>query len=319
MSQHTAVSVLNGVKIPSPITQDASEKTRISQTWNARNLGFRLSADAASAGTASLLVAPIITIIDQYVWCQSQCRSRLTQARSIVRKAATNASISTSLLVAAKSALLRPHGFVLSRPFLLIFSLYYSTYFTANSIDTFTSTLEDKPADTITTGPAKFAATSAVNMSLCVYKDSQFAKMFGSSSASAAKIPKLSYALFACRDSLTIFASFNLPAMIAPRLAELPSSVRDRFSKLLSTESSRTNTAQFLAPAAMQLFSTPLHLLGLDLYNRQGKLAFAERAFQITKNWAVCSFARMGRIVPAFGVGGIANSNMRNSLMSHLG
>lgn len=239
--------------------------------------------------------------------------------RAIVRKAATNASISTSLLAATKLALLRPHGFLLSRPFLLIFSLYYSTYFAANTIDTVTSTLEGKRADTITTGPAKFAATSAVNMSLCVYKDSQFAKMFGSSSSPAAKIPKLSYALFACRDSLTIFASFNLPAIIAPRLAELPPSVRARFSRLLSSESGRTNTAQFLAPAAMQLFSTPLHLLGLDLYNRQGRLGFSERALQVTKNWAVCSFARMGRIVPAFGIGGVANNNMRRSLMGKFG
>lgn len=149
-----------------------------------------------------------------------------------------------------------------------------------------------------------------------MYKDSQFAKMFGKPGASAAAIPKISYALFACRDSLTIFASFNLPAIIAPRLAELPPTVKDKFSRILSTESGRTNTAQFLTPAAMQIFSTPLHLLGLDLYNRQGKLGFGERALQITKNWAVCSFARMGRIVPAFGVGGVVNSQMRGKLMN---
>ena len=152
-------------------------------------------------------------------------------------------------------------------------------------------------------------------MSMCVYKDSQFAKMFGNSSASAARIPKLSYALFACRDSLTIFASFNLPTIIAPRLAELPTPVKEKFSRILSTESGRTNTAQFLAPAAMQVFSTPLHLLGLDLFNRQRKLGIGERVVQVTKNWAVCSFARMGRIVPAFGVGGVVNSQARSNLM----
>lgn len=178
--------------------------------------------------------------------------------------------------------------------------------------------MEDKKADAVTSGPTKFAATSAVNMSVCVYKDSQFARIFGSSSAPASRIPKLSYALFACRDSLTIFASFNLPTMIAPRLAELPPSVMDKFSRILSTESGRSNTAQFLTPAAMQVFSTPLHLLGLDLYNRQGKLGFGERALQVTKNWAACSFARMGRIVPAFGVGGVVNSQMRSKTMARL-
>lgn len=237
-----------------------------------------------------------------------------------MRKAATSASISASLLTATKAALLRPHSFLLSRPFLLIFSLYYSTYFTANAIDTLTSTAENKKAGNVTSGPTKFAATSAVNMSMCVYKDSQFAKMFGAStsSSSAARIPRLSYALFACRDSLTIFASFNLPTIIAPRLAELPPGVKERFSRILSTESGRTNTAQFLAPAAMQVFSTPLHLLGLDLFNRQGKLGFSERAFQVTKNWAVCTFARMGRIIPAFGVGGVVNANTRGGMMRRL-
>ena len=234
-----------------------------------------------------------------------------------MRKAATGTSIKESLLGAAKDAILRPHGFLLSRPFLLIFSLYFSTYATANGIDTLTSTIENKKADTVSSGPTKFAATSAVNMSMCVYKDSQFARIFGNSAAPATKIPKLSYALFACRDSLTIFASFNLPTIIAPRLAELPPSIKNRFSRILSTDSGRANTAQFLAPAAMQVFSTPLHLLGLDLFNRQGQLGFGERALQVTKNWAVCSFARMGRIVPAFGVGGVVNSQMRGKLIGH--
>jgi len=237
-----------------------------------------------------------------------------------VRKAATSASITASLMAATRSAVLRPQGFLLSRPFLLIYSLYYGTYFTANTVDTLTSTIENKKADNVTSGPTKFAATSAVNMSLCVYKDSQFARIFGntSSSSPAAKIPRLSYALFACRDSLTIFASFNLPTVIAPRLAELPPSMKEKFSRIISTDSGRMNTAQFLTPAAMQIFSTPLHLLGLDLYNRQGKLGFSERAAQVTKNWASSSFARMGRIIPAFGVGGAVNSNMRGSLMKGL-
>ena len=164
----------------------------------------------------------------------------------------------------------------------------------------------------------KFAATSAVNMSLCVYKDSYFAKVFnGAASASspAAKIPKLSYALFAARDSLTIFASFNLPPLIAPQLADLPPPIRKQFSRILSTEAGRNNTAQFLAPAAMQLFSTPLHLLGLDIFNRQGQLGFVERVSRVTRDWGVSSLARMGRIVPAFGVGGVVNGNVRRGLM----
>jgi hypothetical protein len=158
-------------------------------------------------------------------------------------------------------------------------------------------------------------------MSLCVYKDSYFAKAFNGAASGpspTAKIPKLSYALFAARDSLTIFASFNLPPLIAPQLAQLPPSVQKQFGRILSTEVGRNNTAQFLAPAAMQLFSTPVHLLGLDLFNRQGQLGFAERLARVTRDWSVSALARMGRIVPAFGVGGVVNGNVRRSLMGSL-
>lgn len=67
-----------------------------------------------------------------------------------------------------------------------------------------------------------------------------------------------------------------------------------------------------LAPAAIQLFSTPLHLLGLDLYNRPRG---AERAKKVARDWLKSSAARMGRIVPAFGVGGVVNSRVRRELM----
>jgi hypothetical protein len=200
---------------------------------------------------------------------------------------------------------------------LLIFSLYFSTYFTANSIDTFTATVQSRPANSVSSGPVKFATTSVVNMSICVYKDSYFARAFNGGS-SAAKIPKLSCALFAARDSLTIFASFNLPPLIAPQLEHLPPSLKNQFGRILSTEAGRTNTAQFLAPAAMQLFSTPVHLLGLDLFNRQGRLGFAERFARVTRDWSVSAMARMGRIVPAFGVGGIVNGNVRRHLIGRL-
>lgn len=139
--------------------------------------------------------------------------------------------------------------------------------------------------------------------------------MFGAG-ISTVKIPKLTYTLFALRDSITIFASFNLPTLIAPHLSGLPGPFQARFRRILSTQSARDNTAQFLAPALMQIFSTPIHLLGLDLYNRQGKgLGIWERLKRVKRDWAVSAFARMGRIVPAFGVAGVVNRVVRGRLM----
>lgn len=80
---------------------------------------------------------------------------------------------------------------------------------------------------------------------------------------------------------------------------------------------SSASAAQFMTPAAVQLVSTPLHLLGLDLYNRQG-VGANERIARVVRDWAKSSFARMGRIIPAFGVGGVVNMKVRRGLMEKL-
>lgn len=210
-----------------------------------------------------------------------------------------------SVFTSLRTLLTRPHVFLVSRPFRLISSVYFSTYLTANSIDTISSTLTSSSPALTTSGVPKFVATSSVNMSLGIYKDSQFAQMFGTAGVKRS-IPKASYALFALRDSLTIFASFNLPPLLAPVLSE-------EVEKTVG----RASLAQILAPAAVQVVSTPLHLWGLDLYNRPG-VSLGERMKQVGKNWAGSTAARMGRIVPAFGFGGVVNTKVRRRLMGGL-
>lgn len=240
----------------------------------------------------------------------------------------------------------KPTGFFLGTPFLLIYTLYTATYLTANTIDTVTSTLRNQSYSTVTPGPAKFITTTAVNMAICVYKDARFAKIFGASPPpaqlatrsqshlqnraystasiphtalraptpaqpiAAPTIPKVSYSLFCLRDSVTIFASFNVPTLIAPSIPDF----------IASTPSMKAATAQFACPALMQFFSTPMHLLGLDLYNRQppGGLPWADRVARIRRDYISSSFARMGKIVPAYGVGGVVNVRMRATLMERL-
>ena len=127
--------------------------------------------------------------------------------------------------------------------------------------------------------------------------------------AAKAAVPVASYALFAIRDSLTVFASFNLPPLIAPLLPQFSKEVEARFS--------RQSAAQFLAPAGMQLLSTPLHLWGLDLYNRPAGngVGWRKRVRRVGRDWLGSSFARMGRIVPAFGAGGVINNGLRRRMI----
>lgn len=205
----------------------------------------------------------------------------------------------------------RPHHFFLGRPFLLIFALYGGTYLSANTLDTFSSTVKSRPASSVTSGTSKFATTSAANLSLCLYKDSQFTKMFGAVTSPQTKIPPITYMLFAIRDSLTVFASFNVPPVLAPVLP---------IGGEVEKYASRASIAQFIAPAAVQAISTPLHLLGLDLYNRPrgDGVTVASRTQRVVRDWGKSCLARICRIVPAFGVGGVVNTRVRGWWMRGL-
>jgi hypothetical protein len=174
---------------------------------------------------------------------------------------------------------------------------------TANSLDTLSSTMHAKPPSTVTSGAPKFFLTSATNMSLCLLKDRTFARLFAT--IPPTPIPLATYALFCLRDSLTIFASFNLPPVVAPLVPA-------------ASASKRADVAQFLCPAAVQAVSTPLHLLGLDLYNRKGDVGWKGRSVKVMGDWGVSFLARVLRILPAFGVGGVVNMRVRRGLMGRL-
>ncbi|KAI2703624.1 hypothetical protein CBS147332_7610 [Penicillium roqueforti] len=303
----------------------APSKRSTASTWNTKDLGKRIGVDVASAATAGALTCPLITIID----------------RAIMEKASKGFPIRQTINNGLRSMVARPCGFFFSTPFILIYTLYTSTYLTANAIDTLRSTTHHQPYNVIDTGLPKFFATTIVNMTICVYKDARFAKMFGASPPSESnvtvninpvaqkyssalrapcapsapiapnlQIPKVSYALFCLRDSITIWASFNIPALIAPSVPDF----------LASSPTMKSSIAQFACPAAMQFASTPMHLLGLDLYNRQpaGGLHWTDRLARIRRDYVPSCFARMGKIVPAYGVGGVVNVRMRDSLMRRI-
>ena len=229
-------------------------------------------------------------------------------SRAIIENASGRSSLRSSLTSSLHAILTRPHVFLTSRHILLVYTLYFGTYAMANSVDTISSTIHNKSSETTTAGPTKFFATTSVNMSLCLYKDSQFTKMFGprvTHTLPKRPVPFPSYALIALRDSMTIFASFNLPPLIAPLLP---------LSERVEKQMSRASAAQFLAPAGIQLLSTPLHLWGLDLYNRPG-MSWSQRLGRVSRDWLGSSLARMGRIVPAFGVGGVVNGRVRRRML----
>jgi hypothetical protein len=102
---------------------------------------------------------------------------------------------------------------------------------------------------------------------------------------------------------MTILAGFSLPGIISVSLQD----------SIGWTKSSADTYAQLLTPCGMQILSTPLHLHGLDLYNRDN-IGTKERISFIQKEYVKTTIARMMRIFPAYGIGGVVNTNLRKLL-----
>ncbi|KAI1820207.1 hypothetical protein F4861DRAFT_78675 [Xylaria intraflava] len=286
----------SAVAVPSD-RQAVEPSSKMHSQWNTKNLGLRIGADVTSAFCAGSVIAPFIAIID----------------RSIMENASGRNTLVASLKASLRTLLTRPHALVFSQPVALIFMLYGGTYLAANTLDTVTSTVRNRPATYVSSGTDKFAFSSAANIGLCIYKDSVFVRLFGPpGSVRPVQLP--SYACFALRDCFTIFASFNVPPLLGP-------AVSARLSTEMRQHVSGQTIAQFAAPAAIQVISTPVHLLGLDLYNRPTTTSgptLADRWALVRQNWPVSFVARVCRIVPAFGLGGTMNLKIRRNLMERL-
>ncbi|KAI9933003.1 hypothetical protein MW887_009257 [Aspergillus wentii] len=206
----------------------------------------QLAGDLAAAAVSATLVAPTVTLLD----------------RSLTEKASSNKPLLRGLRAHAIAALRHPGRFVFSRPFGLVWTLYAATYAVANATDTVTRETHPSSSASIT-----FISTFAVNVPLGVWKDISFAQLFGNSPDPIAKtalrstraVSTAATATFLVRDAATIFGSFTL----APWCSELiPDS-------LTSHSHSKTVITQMVVPVLSQLVATPIHLIGLDLYNRQ--------------------------------------------------
>lgn len=67
-----------------------------------------------------------------------------------------------------------------------------------------------------------------------------------------------------------------------------------------------------MTPLFIQLFNTPLYLLGLDLYNTP-KSTTAARSTFIARNYWKTVGARWLRILPSYSVCGVINTRLRRN------
>ncbi|KAJ5778519.1 hypothetical protein N7520_001765 [Penicillium odoratum] len=275
-------------------------------------LGELLVADSLVAAGSAALITPAVMIFD----------------RLVVEKSFYNQPLLPAFRKHLWFSLTQPATFLTSRPSLLVWSLYTATFATANMSETLLNKVYPK-IDHAIAGMTTFASTFFVNSSVGIWKDVKFAQLFGHNnikntpspstaanptapkiarSIGRTRIPLATYSAFLLRDGLTIFGSFSLPAMVS---SNIPDSIASQeYLKIL--------IAQLAIPASIQLISTPIHLFGLDLYNRPQVLPTKDRMSRISRDWISASLLRMCRIIPAFGIGGFLNTEGRLYLHDQL-
>eukprot|EP01039_Chlorochromonas_danica_P001090 gene1090-1180_t len=246
-------------------------------------LFMRMTVEAIAATISAFSVAPAISIVD----------------KAIVSNASGLEPLVPSLINGVKTLVTNPIYFLKQPSFLLILGVYSGTYIVANNIEALCERSKTSPFY------PKFVGGSVANVTLSVLKDKAFARMFGKGDPRPMAFSSLG--LFGTRDSMTILASFSLPGIISARLQS-----DYKVEKLMADTSS-----QLITPVAMQILSTPLHLLGLDIYNRP-TAGSSDRVEFIKKEYIKTTLARMARIFPAYGIGGVVNKYVRktgNSLL----
>jgi hypothetical protein len=235
--------------------------------------------------TASLLVSPLVSIID----------------KCIVQANGGTHAFMKAIGQATKEMVLTPKTFFGGLSFRMTAAVYFGTYAVANlselALDTYKIRGDDKRKT------LKVSAASVANISLLAWRDSVFAREFGSGKAPK-KTPMRTIGLFAARDASTMYATFYA----APRAAEYlqdKAGVERNVSEL---------SCAIAVPVFTQIVTAPLHIHAMDFYNKPDG-STAERLATIRKEFGTVSFARGLRILPAFGIGSFSNNKFRENFI----
>jgi hypothetical protein len=223
-----------------------------------------------------------------------------------------------------------PRLFFTAKPFWYIWTLYAATYTTANSVESVGKALTSE-ADQLLVSSITFLTTCLVNVPLGVWKDVRFVQIYGGPttpkqsidtpmgkgtsplpsqppSVQATKFPRVVAATFLFRDAITIFGSINLPPMLTSLIPD----------SLFSNPAIKIAVMQIFTPVLSQVVATPVHLLGLDLYTNPHSTR-EERASRMRRSLVPTTAMRCSRIVPAFGVGLVMNTGLRNYFHGKVG
>lgn len=244
----------------------------------------RVPKEIGCAFSASMLVSPLVSIID----------------KAIVQEITSVRTLAVSMGAACKEMIYQPKTFFKGLSFRLIFCVYFGTYSVANLSEAALDYLDMR--DDQTRKFYKVGSASVANVSLLAWRDSIFARAFsgGDSNGKPVKTPMRTVGLFGVRDTFTMGATFWAAPLVCEHLIETHGWDRQKTEVICS----------FGIPVISQFLTAPLHIHALDYYSRR-EATTAERMMRVKDELGKVCFARGLRILPAFGIGSYSNNKFR--------
>ena len=169
--------------------------------------------------------------------------------RSVIEFANGKHSIQQGVRNGLTLLLTKPFNFFTSFKFKWMYFVYSSTYI-ANNISDHSHIIPG-----ISIPIQNLIVTFIANSTTGISKDKAYTQKFGVVQPKA--FPVVSLALLFLRDIIGIASAFTLPPIFSKLMEE----------ELDLSERKSRSIAQITSPLFIQIFVTPIHLLGLDLYN----------------------------------------------------
>lgn len=241
-------------------------------------LGYA-AADATAAITAAALVAPFVAAVD----------------KAIAESASGATKVWTSVGLSVRAMMSSPLTYLKQPAFRYLWVMYGGTYCAANAFTSY----EDitKSSQPLT----KTSSIFCVNASLSLWKDSNFAKLFGEGPPKS--IPPPAYVSWWARDFISMAVIFTLPPIAAKQLHERTGMDQQKAATI----------CQLGLPLMLQPFVAPLHLFGYVAYNDPSATVAQQKVVMRREIWGAIQM-RLVRCVPPYCAGTVVNSAIRRAL-----
>ncbi len=237
----------------------------------------RILYETVAATVASVLVSPLVSIIDQ----------------SIVKRVTTEAPLGRVMMDEFKFMVQKPRAFASSPTFVMTVIVYWGTYMAANLSQVFADYASIQQKKT-----TKVLGATVANVSLLAWRDSRMVRLFGVGNPT---VPQVTRVLFGVRDFSTMMATFYAAPAVARHISMTHGTHRP------STEL----MCALVIPTVVQAITSPIHMIAIDLSNRPNA---TDRIARMVSEYRSVTFGRCLRILPAFGLGSRTNTILREKL-----